>query len=52
MEENLKYWEDKRDQRIEDIECQTTIGNPDRSLMNLLILQLEEANTKILEING
>ena len=52
MEENLEYWEDRRDQRIEDIDCQIIIGNPDKDLMDLLINQLEEANIKILEING
>tara|TARA_R110002153_G_scaffold228329_1_gene381347 strand:+ start:56 stop:214 length:159 start_codon:yes stop_codon:yes gene_type:complete len=51
MEEDLQYWENIRDQRLEDIRCQGNIGDPDRELMYLLINQLEEANIKILEIN-
>jgi len=52
MEETLEYWENIRDQRTEDIECQELIGNPDDNLMYILIGQLEEAKIKILEING
>tara|TARA_R110000868_G_C10335639_1_gene714671 strand:- start:126 stop:284 length:159 start_codon:yes stop_codon:yes gene_type:complete len=52
MEENLEYWEDQRDQRIEDIRCETAIGSPDSTLTRILINALEEANEKIIEING
>tara|TARA_R110000803_G_scaffold153766_1_gene218623 strand:+ start:758 stop:916 length:159 start_codon:yes stop_codon:yes gene_type:complete len=52
MEETLEYWENIRDQRTDDIRCETAIGSPDKDLMDLLINQLEEANIKILEING
>ena len=51
MEENLDYWENIRDQRIEDMACETTIGNPDKELMNILIRQLKEAEQKIIELN-
>ena len=52
MEETLEYWEDQRDQRLEDIVCQEAIGNPDRELMNILVRQLKEADDKIEELNG
>jgi hypothetical protein len=52
MEENLEYWENIRDQRQTDIDCQHEIGNPDRELMNILINGLIEANKKIEELNG
>lgn len=51
MQEGLEYWEDIRDQRMEDIRCQENIGNPDRSLMNLLIRALDEAELQITELN-
>ena len=52
MEETLEYWENIRDQRLEDIACQEAIGNPDKELMNILLEALTEAENKILEING
>jgi len=52
MEESLEYWENIRDQRLDDIECQEAIGNPDKELMNLLLVALTEAENKIIEING
>ena len=52
MEESLEYWENIRDQRLEDIACQETIGNPDKELMNILLEALTEAENKIKEING
>lgn len=52
MEETLEYWENIRDQRLEDIACQENIGNPDKELMNILLEALIEAENKILEING
>ena len=52
MEETLEYWENIRDQRLEDIECQEIIGNPDKELMNILLEALTEAENKILELNG
>lgn len=51
MEEDLNYWKNIRDQRLEDIACQTGIGNPDKELMNLLIEALEEAKQKLIELN-
>tara|TARA_R110000803_G_scaffold160977_1_gene224807 strand:- start:2327 stop:2485 length:159 start_codon:yes stop_codon:yes gene_type:complete len=51
MEEDLEYWENIRDQRLEDIQCQENIGDPDRELMNILVTALDEAETKILELN-
>lgn len=52
MEETLEYWENIRDQRLEDINCQENIGNPDKELMNILLEGLTEAENKIKEING
>ena len=52
MEETLEYWENIRDQRLEDINCQENIGNPDKELMNILLEALAEAENKIIEING
>lgn len=52
MEENLEYWENIRDQRTEDIRCEAEIGSPDNTLTRILINALEEANEKIIEING
>ena len=52
MEENLEYWENIRDQRQADIDCQHEIGNPDRELMNILLNELIKANEKIEELNG
>ena len=52
MEENLEYWENIRDDRQVDIDCQHAIGNPDREIMNILLIQLTEANEKIEELNG
>ena len=37
MEESLEYWQNIRDQRLEDIACQEAIGNPDKELMNILL---------------
>ena len=51
MNETLEYWENIRDQRLEDISCESDIGNPDRVLYNLLIEQLNEAESKIRELN-
>ena len=51
-EETLEYWENIRDQRLEDINCQENIGNPDKELMNILLEALTEAENKIKEING
>ncbi len=52
MEETLEYWENIRDQRLEDINCQENIGNPDKELMNILLEALTEAENKIKQING
>jgi hypothetical protein len=52
MEETLEYWENIREQRLEDITCQEEIGNPDKELMNILLEALTEAESKIKEING
>ncbi len=52
MEETLEYWENIREQRLDDITCQEEIGNPDKELMNLLLEALTEAESKIKEING
>ena len=42
----------KGKQRQADIDCQNDINNPDRELMNILLTQLEEAQTKIKELDG
>mgnify|MGYP006935388327 CR=1 FL=1 len=52
MEETLEYWENIRAQRTDDIRCETAIGSPDSTLTRILINALEEANEKIIEING
>jgi hypothetical protein len=51
MEDDLEYWENIRDQRLEDIQCQEIIGDPDKELMNILITALDEAEQKIVELN-
>ena len=51
MEENIEYWQSLEQDRLEDIQCQENIGNPDRELMNLLVTQLHEARQKIIELN-
>lgn len=52
MEENIEYWQSLEQDRLEDIQCQEDIGNPDRELMNSLVTQLHEARQKIIELNG
>ena len=52
MEENIEYWQGLEQDRLEDIQCQENIENPDRELMNSLIAQLREAQEKIIELNG
>jgi hypothetical protein len=52
MEENIEYWQSLEQDRLEDIQCQENIGNPDRGLMNSLVAQLQEAQQKIIELNG
>ena len=51
MEEDLEYWENIRDQRLEDIRCQENIGDPDKELKNILLTALDEAEQKITELN-
>jgi len=51
MSDDLEYWENIRDQRLEDIQCQERIGDPDKELMNILITALDEAKQKIVELN-
>ena len=51
MEDDLEHWENIRDQRLDDIQCQQNIGDPDRELMNILLTALEEAEIKILELD-
>jgi|TARA_B110000908_G_scaffold167465_1_gene220446 hypothetical protein len=52
MDETLEYWENIRDQRQEDISCEEVIGDPDRHLKNILMMQLTEALERIEELNG
>jgi|TARA_B110000908_G_scaffold148586_1_gene181159 hypothetical protein len=52
MIEDILYWENIVEQRQADIDCQNDINNPDRELMNILLTQLEEAQTKIKELDG
>ena len=52
MIEDIAYWENIVEQRQGDIDCQNEIDNPDRELMNILLTQLEEAKTKIQDLNG
>ena len=49
--DDLEYWEQIKKDRLEDIECQTNMGNPDAELMSILVRGLEEAEKMIEELN-
>lgn len=51
MEDDLEYWKKIKEDRLEDIQCQTNIGNPDPELMSILVRGLEEAEQMIEELN-
>ncbi len=49
---NRQYWTWVKNQRLKDIEAEEAIGTPDESHMRLLKRNLQEAQSKIDEING
>tara|TARA_R100001460_G_scaffold94487_1_gene136565 strand:- start:238 stop:396 length:159 start_codon:yes stop_codon:yes gene_type:complete len=51
MADNLEYWQKIKEDRLEDIQCQIDIGNPDPELMSILVRGLEEAEQIIEELN-
>ena len=50
--DNRQYWTWVKNQRIKDIESEELIGTPDQNHMRILKKGLQEAQTKIDEIDG